>query len=350
MAEIKFYRGLYSSYNHETHANGIYFATDKGIIKMNGVDYTHGVKDIVLSDSGDEYVITYTNDTTTTIAAASDDYTSAIEDKTLEVPVAVGGIAKGTKVSDLEGKTYAEIIDELLFPSVNPTHTNPSVSGFSLSSTTSPVELGSNVITVSAAGLNKGIWSTYNNSKAYAGDITSIVYDLSINGTSYNDINSLPSKYNSVGTQTYKATVNYGQGPIPVNNKGAEVASLRCPAGSVNATRTVNVTCPWYASTVTAGTLTKQSLISWNSTAGNMTTGQFTLMSHTADAPQTFKLPRKASEIQMYSTVSQKFDVVKLSEWTESSASESVNGVNHTYYTYVYNGANRGSVKLIVKF
>jgi hypothetical protein len=52
----------------------------------------------------------------------------------------------------------------------------------------------------------------------------------------------------------------------------------------------------------------------------------------------------------MYSTVSQKFDVVKLSDWTESSASESVNGVNHTYYTYVYNGANRGSVKLIVKF
>lgn len=350
MAEIKFFRGSYSSYNPTTHANGIYFATDKGIIKMNGVDYTHGVKDITLSDEGDEYIIKYTNDTETRIAAASDDYTSAISDKTLQVPNTVGGIAKGTTVQDLEGMSYAEIIDALLFPSVDPTHGNPSVSGFALSSTANPVELGSNVISVSAATLNKSTWNTFNDNLAYAGDVTSVTYSISLNGQTISDINSLPTKYTTVGSAVYQATVNYAKGPVPVNNKGIQVPNLACPAGSVSASRTVNVTCPWYASTATAGTLTKQSLISWNGTSGNMSTGEFTLMAHTSAAPQTFKLPRKATEIKMYSTVSQKFDVVNISDWTETAASESVNGVNHTYYTYVYNGANRGSVKLIVKF
>ena len=36
---VKFFRGPYASYNQDTHGAGIYFATDKGIIKMGGKDY-----------------------------------------------------------------------------------------------------------------------------------------------------------------------------------------------------------------------------------------------------------------------------------------------------------------------
>lgn len=36
---VQFFRGPYASYKATDHANGIYFATDKGIIKMNGKDY-----------------------------------------------------------------------------------------------------------------------------------------------------------------------------------------------------------------------------------------------------------------------------------------------------------------------
>jgi hypothetical protein len=52
----------------------------------------------------------------------------------------------------------------------------------------------------------------------------------------------------------------------------------------------------------------------------------------------------------MYNTVAKAFETVALSDWTETSASESINGVSQTYYTYSYKGDARGSVKLIVKF
>ena len=39
MAILKFYRGLEASYSPVTHADGIYFCTDSGKIKLNGKQY-----------------------------------------------------------------------------------------------------------------------------------------------------------------------------------------------------------------------------------------------------------------------------------------------------------------------
>lgn len=39
MALVKFYRGLYAKYSSTTHADGVYFATDKQLILMNGTEY-----------------------------------------------------------------------------------------------------------------------------------------------------------------------------------------------------------------------------------------------------------------------------------------------------------------------
>lgn len=352
----KFFRGPYASYVQETHGEGIYFATDKGIIKMGGIDYigplkdSTAVKSIDLNADGSKFVITYLDATTKEIELAKGEYESGIDDKTLAMPNAVGGIAKGTTISALEGKSFSAMFDDLLFPSVNPSHGTPSLSGFALSPSTTPVEIGTAVASISEAGLNKSTWTTYNNNLAYAGDITSTVYEIKINGTTYSDRTGLPSTFTALGNQTYKATVNYAKGPTPVNNKGVEVPSLAAPASSVSATRTVNVTAPWYASTATAGTLTKQSLVSWNATAGAMSSGEFSVQPHTAASPQMFKLPRQASSLQMYNTVAGKFETVALSDWTETSAEETINNVKHTYYTYSYKGDARGSVKLIVKF
>lgn len=356
---IKFFRGLRSLYNESTHGAGIYFATDTGEIIHGGKSYSgllavgKSVADITLVDG--VMTITYTDNTTTTVEVGSGKYTSKIEDKNVAMTTKYGDYVVGTKVSALEGKTYDELFDGILFPSVNPTKSgDPAVSGFALAST-GPVELGTDVISISAASLDRKIWSNYNNKAPYAGEVTGVTYELKINGTTYSAIGDLDGKtYSALGDHTYKATVSYGAGIAPKNNKGVEVSSLACAAGSKSATRTVNVTAPWYASTVTSGVLTKQALISWNSTAGNMQAGAtgtgFEVKPHTAAAPQMFKLPRKASSLQMYSTVSKSFEAVALSDWTESSASEQVNGVDHTYYTYTYKGADRGSVKLIVTF
>lgn len=173
-------------------------------------------------------------------------YVSNISDAELKMEEAVGGIAAETTVGMLNGKTYSELFDALLFPTKNPTHTDPSVSGFTLSPASAIVEVGSAVHSVSAAELNKGVWNEYNDGMAYTGRVRSTSYQCYINKTDYNDINNLPSEYTKVGDQTFKATIEYGNGSAPKNNKGVEVPELAAPAGSVSVERTVNVTMPYH--------------------------------------------------------------------------------------------------------
>ena len=87
-----------------------------------------------------------------------------------------------------------------------------------------------------------------------------------------------------------------------------------------------------------------------------MTTPEFTLKPHTAEAPQKFKTPRQVlgpkslGRLQQYSTVAKAFENVDIADWDEVETTEKINEIDQTYYTYTYKGAARGEVKLIVKF
>lgn len=279
----------------------------------------------------------------------SADYESDMEE-TMAMPNAVGGFSKGTTVADLQGKSLSQMFDILLFPAVDPSHGTPSVTGFALSSSTSPVELGASVPSVSDASFNRATWTNYNNSLPYAGEATSTVYDITINGQSYSDKSALPSTFTALGNQTYKATINYAKGPTPVNNRGEERPSLACAAGSVSATRTVNVTVPWFASTAAATSsnpVVKQSLISWSTSS--MDTSSFTVQP-SGTVPQCFKLPRQIKTLQSYDTSTGQWGTEKLSLFTETTEVISINGINHTYYVYTYNGSPRGETILKATF
>ena len=351
----KFFRGPYASYVQSIHGEGIYFAIDKGIIKMNGKDYigplaeSTAVKNIALNADGDKFIVTFLDGTTSEIEAASGEYESMIADKNLTTPNAVGGIAKGTKVSALEGKTYSEMFDDLLFPTVNPTFTAPTAS-IAWKNYATTQEIGSAGPTSAnfTTGYNAGAINLNGVKQANRGGThdtaNSFVY---VNGDATNK--TLPTKL-ALGATKFKYRAAFGEGPQPKNNKGGDYSSPLA-AGTVDSAEiSVNGTYPWFASTATAGSLTKQSLVAWNATAGAMSSGEFTVQPHTAAAPQMFKLPRKASSLQMYNTVAKAFETVALSDWTETSASETINGNTQTYYTYSYKGDARGSVKLIVKF
>ena len=351
----KFFRGPYASYVQSIHGEGIYFAIDKGIIKMNGKDYigplaeSTAVKNIALNTDGDKFIVTFLDGTTSEIEAASGEYESMIADKNLTTPNAVGGIAKGTKVSALEGKTYSEMFDDLLFPTVNPTFTAPTAS-IAWKNYATVQEVGSAGPTSAnfTTGYNAGAINLNGVKQANRGGThdtaNSFVY---VNGDATNK--TLPTKL-ALGATKFKYRAAFGEGPQPKNNKGGDYGSPLA-AGTVDSAEiSVNGTYPWFASTATAGSLTKQRLVAWNATAGAMSSGEFTVQPHTAAAPQMFKLPRKASSLQMYNTVAKAFETVALSDWTETSASETINGNTQTYYTYSYKGDARGSVKLIVKF
>lgn len=352
---IKYFRGPYASYVQTTHGEGIYFATDKGIIKMGGKDYigpladSTAVKSISLNSDGDKFVISYLDGTTDEIEAASSEYESGIADKTLVTPNAVGGIAKGTKVSDLEGKTYAALFDDLLFPTVNPTFTAPSAS-IAWKNYATVQEIGSIGPTTAnfTTGYNAGAITLNGVKQANRGGTHKIANSfIYVNGSSANK--TLPATI-ALGSTTFKYRAAYNEGPQPKNNKGGDYSSPLA-AGTVDSSEiSVNGTYPWYASTGTAGTLTKQTLVAWNATSGKMSSGEFTVKPHTAAAPQMFKLPRVATSLQMYNTVAKAFETVALSDWTQTSSSETINGNTQTYYTYSYKGDARGEVKLIVKF
>ena len=98
-----------------------------------------------------------------------------------------------------------------------------------------------------------------------------------------------------------------------------------------------------------ATSVVKQSLVAWNTTEGNMSTGNFTLQP-SGTLPQVFKLPRKMTSIQMLNTISGKMESTNISDYTETTETININGNSRTYYVYTYNGAARGSVTLLVKF
>jgi hypothetical protein len=66
---------------------------------------------------------------------------NTILDPNLEVPEDVGGVEAGTTVSQLSGLTLVQLFDELLFPTLNPTYTIPTIGISGVANTI--VEVGS---------------------------------------------------------------------------------------------------------------------------------------------------------------------------------------------------------------
>lgn len=358
MAKIKFYRGPEASYVQGTHANGLYFCTDSHKIFLDGQAYggqdlgvDKVVSNVELDADPTKIKVSFNDGSSTTVDLPEADlsYNSAIDDKNLTMPAAVGGLAKGTKVSDLEAKTLSQLFDDMLFPTVNPTFTAPSAS-LSLNSYSSTVEVGvagPNLETNFTKSFNKGAINLNGTKQAdRAGALKE--------GESFIYVNNTPSNTTTpasmpVGNTTFKYRAAYEAGPQPKDNKGNNY-NTPLAAGTVDsAAVTVNATFPWYATTSNNTDLTKQALIAWNGTAGQMTTPRFTVVAM-GDGKQEFKLPRKLAQLQMLNTVSNQMEVIDSSSWTESTKSEQINGVSQTYYIYTYNGATRGAVTLIAKF
>jgi len=353
MAVLKFYRGLEAKYSSVTHADGIYFCTDSHKIMLNGEQYggssSKTVEDVTLDGSTLTIHYTDTSSEELDLSVLGGTYTSEIGDTELEMPSAVGGISKGTTVGDLNGKTINQMFDDLLFPTVNPTFTPPSAT-IKFTDYAATQEVGATGPTNSnfVTNFNKG-QITLNSTKQAdrAGNL--------ISGNSFiyvgNDpeTQALPATV-AEGNTTFKYRAAYEAGPQPKDNKGNKYGSP-LSAGTVDSSAiTLNGTYPWYASTATAGTLTKQALIAWNATPGQMTTSRFVLQPHTSAAKQQIKVPRELTQMQMLNTVSNQMEVISFEDWTKTEADEDVNEISHHYYTYSYNGADRGSVTLIVKF
>lgn len=352
--QVKFFRGLRENYVLESHGQGIYFATDtKEILHNNepyiGLPLNVRVEDVELNEEGSIIIVSFSDGSTKEIEIGSGKYESKIEDKSIAMTSAYGDFTKGTTVGQLEGKTYNELFDGILFPTVNPTFSAPSAS-ISLKNYSSTQEVGATAPTSAnfTTSFNAGainLSGSKQASRAGAQD--------SENSYIYvgNQNQELPETV-ALGNTSYYYHAAYAEGPQPKNNKGVNYSSPLA-AGAVNSgAATVNGTYPWFASTAAAtaeNPVVKQSLVAWSTTVGAMSTGNFTVQP-SGTLTQVFKLPRQLKTLQQLNTVSGAMDTIGTGDYIETTETIDINGNEQTYYVYTYNGSTRGEVTLLAKF
>ncbi|MCH5166939.1 MAG: hypothetical protein J1F35_03515 [Erysipelotrichales bacterium] len=287
----------------------------------------------------------------------------------LTMPEAVGDLEKGTTSASLNGKPLSEILDSILFKTIYPTVTNPS-----LKITGSPT---------ATQEPNTTIWSGYNYTFDKGtvvvddGVTASIDYVGGIDGTPTYQVKYTLGATNAtdfpiwnagdkptavtdgaptavtryeVGQYQYRVSIDYLAGPTMKTSKGATTNPMKTtnagsvinphPAGSLTSSYgcTINVTLPVFIDSGSG--YVKQALKTW----GAWTFTGIQMSGTTAAAPIKIKTPRSLKSANSYNEVSSKYDVAQLSNFTKTQITEEINGVEYIYFEYVWTGGAAGAV------
>lgn len=167
-------------------------------------------------------------------------------DSTLTMPIAVGGIPAGTTVGDISGDTFISLFNDILFPTVQPTYTIPTISIGGVSNTTA--EVGSTIsLSLTATGVKNdgGAYTQlqllrngnpiFTDTTLTSSSTTNIPNQFgysdpnnpnliySINPTPYSEVFTLPAPSNpSTSTTTiYGSRGDYDAGLSKQDNKGS---------------------------------------------------------------------------------------------------------------------------------
>lgn len=298
-------------------------------------------------------------------------YTSQVEydpslNPTLEMPQSVGGIPAGTTVAELDGDSVKEILNDLLFPTVEPTYQNPNnsftenaaayyeVNDTTSISFTATLDRGQILLNGSFQDFRSGPPNSYFYTDPSANSYGPVDVSTSVNP----DVQTPGTYLVTQGIQTWTSRIAYDQGPQPLDNKGAPTGSP-WPAGTTNS-KSVSLegVYPLFATTVDINTLTKQNLISMSTSV----TPGYTLVAETGGAKQQFEIPDKWTDInplvgvQTYNSFAGAWEFqggsasASLTSWTTTPTSQTIQGVNENYTLYTYNGVDRGSIEIRLIF
>lgn len=187
---------------------------------------------------------------------------------TQKVPTAVGGIAKDTTVASLRGMTLSQLLQNMLFPAINPTATvgglSMAVSGFVNGNA---YEVGTAVPTTSAMSstLNQGKWKVVNQAdRNYYGSGSNKKFYKKINGVGTDNTTQWGSTL-TVGTHYFYGTINVAQGDMPVNSLGEAVQSLRVQAQTLTSPDfVIYAVYPFYTNGYNIGTAEKENTTVYN--------------------------------------------------------------------------------------
>lgn len=289
-------------------------------------------------------------------------YTTDLPDS-LVVPQTIGGINKGTKVSDLEGSTISQMFDNLLFPEVQPTIQAPSAAiyfkdtfsanGVYEVGTTAPIAANFNT------SFNRGTCTVVGQAnKNRAGNLDSGNSFIYYGGNT--STKTLPAKV-TLGTMQYNYHAAYAQGDTLVTSKGnkASVTPNPLPAGSVNSSNlTISGTYPYYCNGQGASSSsgdssfpasatpdTKLPLHKWTDT---LVGAKFASEAATGTRMQfIYSNRKKVTKVEFYNSISGKWETFGTSNYNAESGIKtySVQGTNETYNILTTTGPLSGSVQ-----
>lgn len=289
-------------------------------------------------------------------------YTTDLPDS-LVVPQTIGGINKGTKVSDLEGSTISQMFDNLLFPEVQPTIQAPSATihfkdtfssnGVYEVGTTAPIAANFNT------SFNRGTCTVVGQAnKNRAGNLDSGNSFIYYGGDT--STKTLPAKV-TLGTMQYNYHAAYAQGDTLVTSKGNKASVTPNPllAGSVNSSNlTIFGTYPYYCNGQSASSSsgdsnfptsatpdTKLPLYKWTDT---LVGAKFASEAATGTRMQFMYSNRKeVTKVEFYNSISGKWETFDTSNYNAKSGIKtySVQGTNETYNILTTTGPLSGSVQ-----
>lgn len=330
------FSGLKASYKPAVdHLDKLYFATDTHELLVNGTSYSGGIK--AVSIEGTTLKITMIDSSSKTVDLAEIlKYKSALSDDIATVN-ALGGIPAGTTVAQLKNKTFSQLFDELIFPTINPTF-DPPTAFLSLKSTsTTPIiqEVGTTGASVPvAASFNTGydagaikIAGVKKQNRGGALDsASSFIY---INNTPTNK--TFPIEIPE-GAITYKYRAAYQQGPQPLDSKGNNYKTPS-PAGTVDsAAVTINGVYPYFTNKDNNEAFAKLALT---------TSTTLSAVKFKAEGPNkhTFKIPAKytLTKVELLNTLSGKYENYDINYFVKRTENIEVQGKQVSYAVYTRN-------------
>lgn len=332
------FSGLKTSYKPDgNHLDKLYFATDTHELLVNGTSYSGGVR--AVSIEGTTLKITMVDSSSKTVDLVEIlKYTSALADDIATVN-ALGGIPAGTTVAQLKNKTFSQLFDELIFPTVNPTFEAPTAVLSLKSTSTTPTiqEVGTTGDSVPvAASFN----TAYNpgaikiagvRKQDRGGNLKSDESFIYINNAP--DNKTFPTEITE-GSIIYKYRAAYDQGPQPLDSKGNNYQTPLSAGIVDSAAVTINGVYPYFTNKDNNKDFAKLALTTSNTLSA---------VKFKAEGPSkhAFKIPVKynLTKVELLNTLSGKYENYDITKFTKTTENIEVQGIQVSYAVYTRNDA-----------
>lgn len=373
---IKFFKGLRAKYTYPTNTeltDAIFFATDTGELLVNGVNYgvdTQKVKDVEFD--GNTNTFTFTKGDGTTVSANLGDKLLTDSDKqalesvkeilesgnlsvtyipgvsdSIAMVEKVGGLKAGTTAGSLKNKTISAVLDDMLFPTVQPTAVEPKATLALKSGKPNIREVGSAspVLADFTTTWNAGQIKIGNDVQATrAGEKTAEIVYANTEGNAV----TAEAGTVSLGTTNYYYKVTYSAGPAPKDSKGNPAETLTAlPAGyKVSSAVPVYGVYPFFATT-TAENITNQTVSKLPLT--NSASFTCTLSAESATSKHVIKIPHTVTKIELKDPFGN-WANQPLEEFVKTSESINVNGTSVSYNVYTRNQGQNGATEFRITY